>query len=70
MTWIYVTIPLMVIATAIATLPLIHLIVREERAHRTTVPDAVHERARPEAYWTRPGPVRTERSNLTGPIAA
>ena len=70
MTWIYVTLPLMVVAMAIATLPLIHLVVREERTHRSTARDAVPERARPQAYWTRPGPVRTERSTGPGRMAA
>jgi len=61
MTWLYVTFPLMVLAAAIATLPLVHLIVREERSHRTVDPDAVPAGTISTAYSTRPGPVRTGR---------
>ncbi len=63
MTWLYVTIPLMTLAAAIATLPLIHLILREERSHRTAVPEVAPVATRSAEYWTRPGPVRVERDS-------
>jgi len=61
MTWFYISLPIMVIAVAVATMPILHLAIREERAHRGRGTRASRQLEQKLAYSTRPGPSRVHR---------
>jgi hypothetical protein len=70
MTWIFVTIPLMIVAVAIATVPVLYHSVRE---HRLLDGDAVPTRRpvpRSSEYWTRPARARVEATGPEESVAA
>lgn len=54
MTWLYLTIPLMLLAIGIATVPVLYYTIREHRLIHGH-PDAAHSNAKPvrSDYWTR-----------------
>ena len=59
MTWFIITFPVMVVAVAIATVPVLYHSIREHRRlHDGPAPRRPHRDARRAAYWTRPGPQR------------
>jgi hypothetical protein len=71
MTWFLITLPLMIVAVAIATVPVLYHSIREHRQlHDGVAPRRSHRDAQGAAYWTRPGRRRAVRTHQERGVAA
>ena len=70
MTWFFVTIPLMIVAVAIATVPVLYHSVREHRLLRGGTVRRVGTVPGSAAYRTRPARARTEAAGRDHSAAA
>ncbi|HUY66622.1 MAG TPA: hypothetical protein VMV06_07375 [Acidimicrobiales bacterium] len=59
MTWFFITIPLMIVAVAIATIPVLYHSVREHRLLQEGTLPTCRAVPRSAEYWTRPARART-----------